>query len=45
MSSWVYNSITYNTMQIFVTLLFRIHNAVAEKLPIVDMDASYLYRK
>ena len=24
---------------------FRIHDAVAEKLPIVDVDGSYLYRK
>ena len=25
--------------------LFRIHDAVAEKLPTVDVDGSYLYRK
>ena len=45
MSSWVYNSTAYNTMQILVTLFFRIHDAVVEKLPIVDVDDSYLYRK
>ena len=32
-------------MHILVTRFFRIHDAVAEKLPIVDPDGSYLYRK
>ena len=32
-------------MHVLVTHFFRIHDAVAEKLPIVDVDGSYLYRK
>lgn len=52
MPSWVCNCTVHNAMPpcqnvaSYLSLnFFRIHNAIAEKLPIIDVDGSYLYRK
>ena len=42
--SWVYNSTPCDAKYILVIQFFRIYDAVAERLPNVDVDGSYLYR-